>query len=254
MNYQRELKKGAESFDPLDLTKKTRDIVCKKSSRKYTDFYKVGVYGGIATVYTVGCNLRCYFCWVGPGRDHPEKYGNLYSPRDVVNKLEDICKNKKVSKARISGGGPTLCKEDLLRVLKGIEKSSVIDLFILETNRIIFGDDNEFVSKISKFDKPYVRVSLKAGTLEAWENKTGAQSKYFDLPFKAIENLWKENIDFHVAAMVDPRITDKTEINNIFKKLSKVSEELAENIEWEDIDLYPNTKRRLKAVGKIDLF
>lgn len=60
--YQRELIPETEPIDPLGLTEKTRDIVCDGTSRKYTDFYTVGVYGGIATGYTVGCNLRCFFC------------------------------------------------------------------------------------------------------------------------------------------------------------------------------------------------
>ncbi|MBE0525688.1 MAG: hypothetical protein IH631_02015, partial [Candidatus Thorarchaeota archaeon] len=65
--------------DPIALTEETRKFVCKTSDgvplRKYTRFYAVGVYGGIATAYSVGCNYRCTFCWVDWSRDWPEKYG-----------------------------------------------------------------------------------------------------------------------------------------------------------------------------------
>lgn len=254
MNYQRVLKKGTEPYDPLELTEKTREIVCRGSSRKYTDFYKVGVYGGITTGYTVGCNLRCYFCWVGPGRDHPEDHGKFYSAEEVVDRLENVCRKKRVTKARISGGEPTICKDHLLEVLEGIEDSNFIDFFILETNGLIIGYDDDYVSEISRFEKPYVRVSLKAGTPEAWEEKTGADRSYFELPYRAIEKLWKNGIDFHVAAMVDPRITEEIEVYSVIKNINEISEELAEHIEWETVDLYPNTKRRLKAAGKMDLF
>ena len=44
--------------DPIVLTEQTRERVCKTSEgislRKYTRFYAVGVYGGIATAYSVG--------------------------------------------------------------------------------------------------------------------------------------------------------------------------------------------------------
>ncbi|MBS3816039.1 MAG: radical SAM protein [Candidatus Thermoplasmatota archaeon] len=250
MSYQRELKPGFESFDPLVLTEKTRKIVCSDDSRKYKDFYKVGVYGGIATGYTIGCNLRCYFCWVGPGRDHPEEYGELYSSSEVVKNLEDVAEKSGISKARISGGEPTLCKKHFLKVLEEIERSSVIDTFILETNGVLFGDDREYVKEISKFETLYVRVSLKSGEPEKWEENTGASKKFFELPYRALHHLWKENIDFHVAAMADPRNTSKKEMAGVYSRVAELSEPLAENIEWETIDMYPNTKKRLKALRK----
>ncbi|MFW6197055.1 MAG: hypothetical protein ACOC5D_06960 [Thermoplasmatota archaeon] len=49
--------------------------------------------------------------------------------------------------------------------------------------------------------------------------------------------------------MVDNRITSKDEIKEIYQKVSSVSKILADNIEWESIDLYPNTERRLKCKG-----
>lgn len=246
VSYQRELTPESEPFDPVDLTEETREIVCSGSKRKYTDFYKVGVYGGIATGYTVGCNLRCFFCWVGPGRDRPERYGKPFSSEEVVKELEKVAKKSGVKKARISGGEPTLCREHLTEVLSGLESSDMIDSFILETNGMSFGDDRSYISEIEDLELPYVRVSLKAGYPETWEKKTGAVSDSFDLPYRAIKYLWDSDMDFHVAAMVDPRITSKGEMEAIYEKVKKVSPILAENIEWETIDMYPNTKRRLK--------
>lgn len=250
MNYQRELTPNIEPFDPLELTEKTREIVCEGYKRKYTDFYKVGVYGGIATGYTVGCNLRCFFCWVGPGRDYPEEYGKFFSPEEVVQRLEKVAREKGVNKARISGGEPTLCKKHLLGVLELLEDSSLIDTFILETNGVIFGKDEDYLERLEMFELPYVRVSLKAGFSETWEEKCGAVESTFELPYRAIENLWERDIDFHVAAMVDERITTEKEMLSITKKVAEVSPVLAKNIEWEDIDMYPNTKRRLRAAEK----
>jgi len=49
----------SKPFDPLEISLQTEAIVSKSKSRKYTDFYCTGVYGGISTGYTVGCCLRC---------------------------------------------------------------------------------------------------------------------------------------------------------------------------------------------------
>ncbi|MFW6197056.1 MAG: radical SAM protein [Thermoplasmatota archaeon] len=187
--YQRELKPDSKAFNPLELTQRTREIVCDDSKRKYTNFYTVGVYGGIATGYTVGCNLRCYFCWVGPERDYPEKHGEFYSAEEVAEKLKSTALKKGVQKARISGGESTLCKQHLLKILNHLEANETLDSFILETNGILFGEDESYVEKLEEYDLPYVRVSLKAGFPDRWEEKTWAKAEFFELPYQAIENL-----------------------------------------------------------------
>lgn len=110
----------------------------------------------------------------------------------------------------------------------------------------MLGNDESYVKEREEFEVPYIRVSLKAGLPEKWEGKTEADRKSFELPYKAIEYLWKEDIDFHVAAMADPNITSKKEIESIYRKVSEVPKILAENIEWEIVDLYPNIERQLK--------
>ena len=56
--YPRYVAENWIPFDPVELVKRTEAIVCRGDERKYTDFYVVGVYGGISTGYTVGCSLR----------------------------------------------------------------------------------------------------------------------------------------------------------------------------------------------------
>jgi len=46
-------------------------------------------YGGIATGYTVGCCLRCMFCWVDLSLEFPEKYGAFYSSEKAFNELKE---------------------------------------------------------------------------------------------------------------------------------------------------------------------
>ncbi len=249
MTYPRFLTPNLKPFDPVRLAQETEKIVRRENARKYTAFYATGVYGGIATGYTVGCCLRCFYCWVDLSRDFPEKYGRFYSPREVVSSLEETAKKHRTHKCRISGGEPTLCRDHLLSVLKLIEEDKWFNLFILETNGILFGADRDYVKDISPFTKVHIRVSLKAGNAQGFQSRTGAVARYYELPFQAVENLYETGISFHVAAMTDPRIMGEEERREIIKKLDDIDREVARNLEEEVIDPYDSTLFRLEQAG-----
>ena len=243
--YPEYLTPGFEPFDPLSLASWTEELVCKDSKRRYTDFYCTGVYGGISTGYTVGCCLRCVFCWVDFSRDFPEKFGTFYSPEDAFQKLLENAKKKRVKKMRISGGEPTLCRDHLLGLLDLIEGKDY--QFILETNGILFGADEGYVDKLTKYRNIHVRVSLKAGTPEGFEKRTGAKGDFYELPYQAIRNLMSKKISFHVAAMSDPRLMPSEERATMVKKLREIG--YKDFFEEETCDPYPHTVFRLEKAG-----
>jgi uncharacterized Fe-S cluster-containing radical SAM superfamily protein len=247
-SYPRLLSQDFKPYDPLELARKTENIVCKGNARKYTDFYATGVYGGIATGYTVGCCLRCYFCWVDWSRDYPEKFGDFYSAEQAFENLKKTAINFGVKKMRISGAEPTLGREHLLTLLKLVEESE-FGLFILETNGILFGADESYVKDVSKFKKPHIRVSLKAGTKEGFEKRTGANGEFYELPYRAIEYLKNAEVNFHVAAMTDRLTMDRRERKILLKKLSEIDIDLANQPEEEHIDPYETTLKRMKKAG-----
>lgn len=239
-----------EPFDAVELIKETERLVIRSGphgqERKYESFYVVGVYGGIATGYCVGCCLRCVFCWVSWSRDFPERFGSFYSPEEAFKRLREAALKHRVSKLRISGAEPTLGKEHLLGLLDHVENSE-FPLFILETNGILFGVDRDYVKRVSKFTKPHVRVSLKAGTPEAFTWKTGAKPEAFEIPFQAIRNLLDYNVSFHVAAMsADPRIMTAEERRSLAQKLAEIDPKLLLSLEEEVMDPYDTTLARLK--------
>ncbi|MEW6070153.1 MAG: radical SAM protein [Candidatus Thermoplasmatota archaeon] len=244
-DYIRYLTPDVKPYDALELAKETEKIVCRNKARKYTAFYATGVYGGIATGYTVGCCLRCYFCWVDFSRDFPEKYGDFYSPEQAFENLRKAAYKYGVRKFRLSGAEPTLGKEHLLALLELVETSE-FPLFILETNGILFGADKDYVAKIAKFTKPHVRVSLKAGTAKDFKRKTGAKEENFEIPFQAIRNLLDCNASFHVAAMTDKRIMSKEERDCLIKRLAEIDIRLVRSLEEEVVDPYDTTLARLK--------
>jgi uncharacterized Fe-S cluster-containing radical SAM superfamily protein len=247
--YPRYIKPGFKPFDPIHLARETEEIVCRGNARKYTGFYATGVYGGIATGYTCGCCLRCVFCWVDWSRDFPERYGQLHSPEEAFRRLRETAHQFNVRKLRISGAEPTLGKEHLLRLLEHVERSE-FDLFILETNGMLFGVDRDYVKAVSEFRKAHVRLSLKAGTPEDFARKTGARPEAFEIPFSAIRNLLDFDASFHVAAMsADPRIMSCDERMALVEKLTSINRRLASTLEEEVIDPYETTLARLKHAG-----
>jgi uncharacterized Fe-S cluster-containing radical SAM superfamily protein len=251
--YPRYLTEKFQPFDPVELARETELIVCRSGpggqERKYEAFYCTGVYGGIATGYTCGCCLRCVYCWVSPSRDFPEKFGRFYSPAEAFENLSQAARSYGTKKLRISGAEPTLGKEHLLGLLEHVEKSE-FSLFILETNGILFGVDKDYVRRVSKFSKPHVRVSLKAGTPDAFTRMTGAKPESFELPFQAIRNLLDYGVSFHVAGMMDdPRITKPEERAELARKLLEIDPKLVLNFEGEIIDPYDTTLTRLKSAG-----
>lgn len=246
--YPRFLTKDSEPYDPLELARETEKMVCKGDARKYTAFYATGVYGGIATGYTVGCCLRCFYCWVDWSRDFPEKFGEFYTAEQTFENLKKTAHKFGVRKLRISGAEPTLGREHLLALLKMVEESE-FGTFMLETNGILLGVDEIYVKELERFTKPHLRVSLKAGTPEGFERRTGAEAGSYELPYRAIEYLLNADVSFHVAAMTDRRIMGSEERKALIKKLSEIDLDLATNLEEEHIDSYDTTMERLKFAG-----
>jgi len=250
--------------DPVTLSEQTRMLVCKSVNdvplRKYTRFYAVGVYGGIATAYSVGCNYRCTFCWVDWSRDWPERYGEFYSPQEVYQKLKNIMKTQGLRKARISGAEPTLCPPHLLGVLELVhQERENFDLFVIETNGVVLSQERDLAERLSQFASNnkntvgHVRLSIRGGLPHAFEEKTGMQGKFVDLPFVAAQRLWDAGVSFHVAVVVDPRFTTDEEKQIIYDKLDAIHPSVKSKVEEEFLDPYPHALVRLRAVGREDV-
>ena len=262
--YQRFLTPESKPFDPVELARETEKIVTREGleglERKYTGFYSVPVYGGIATGYAAGCCLRCIYCWSNWSRDFPEKHGEFYAPIQAAQNLfkaaergitySDYWRERipKVDKLRVSGCEPTIGKEHLLKLLEYVEQSRYP--FYLETNGILFGADRDYVKNLSKFSRfIYVRVSFKAATPEGFTQRTGAIGEFYELPFKALKYLLDDGIYARAAAMTDSKVMPNEERRILIEKLNEIdpSARYSETLEEEIIDAYDTTIKRLKA-------
>jgi uncharacterized Fe-S cluster-containing radical SAM superfamily protein len=245
-------KTGSRLFDTLGLARSTETVVCRGDKRKYYGFWVTpqNYSAGVATGYAVGCGLRCVFCWANETRDNAEQGSDFYSPEEVFERLSALVAAKKgLDMVRISNGEPTIGKEHLLKVLELIEKSEIRE-FVLETNGILLGHDEDLVKSLAKFKKLYVRLSLKAGTPEAFSRKTGATPDGFELQFQGIRNLMKHKVRTGVAAMsADPRFMPPLERVSLIGKLAAIDPALVLALEEEMTVLFPTTQKRLDSDG-----
>jgi len=230
-------------IDPVKISELTQRQVCKDGLRKYYRFRPAKFYGGISTADCVGCCLRCAFCWSWNIVSQPEHHGHFYHPNDVARRLKKIAEKKHFTQMRISGNEPTLCWEHLLKVLELINGKF---LFILETNGILIGHNDEYAKELSKFKNIYVRVSLKGTCEEEFSKLTTSLPDGFTLQLKALENLSRYKVQGHPACMIS--FSPPENIKALRKRLKAIHSDF-EDFEVEELILYPHVEERLKKLN-----
>jgi uncharacterized Fe-S cluster-containing radical SAM superfamily protein len=231
-------------YNPIELTKRIENIVVNNNLKKYYRFRGTGFYGGISTADTVGCNLRCKFCWSGSSVWNAKNFGEFYLPEQVADKIHDIARKKGYNKLRISGGEPTIGRNHLLTLLK---KINIKFLFILETNGILLGTDRTYVEELSQFKNLHIRVCLKGATTEEFSFLTGAKEG-FKYQLKALKYLRDVGVSFNIAL-----VSIQKNQNLLLNRLREMDLEQI-MIEKEEIKLYPQVKKRLNREGILHYF
>jgi uncharacterized Fe-S cluster-containing radical SAM superfamily protein len=232
-------------YDPIELSKKTEKIVVENNLKKYYRFRPTGFYGGIATADTVGCNLRCKFCWSGNSVWNSKNTGKFYSSEDVADKLKSIADKKGYHQLRISGGEPTIGKQHLIDLLENISSKY---LFILETNGILLGYDKKYIDDLSVFENLHVRVCLKGADSEEFSLFTGAL-KGFEYQIKALQYLRNKQMNFNIAL-----VSAHMEKKPLFLKMLLDMDLDKVMVEYEEIKLYPLVRKRLQNEKLLNYF
>ena len=232
-------------YDPIELSKKAEELVVKNNLKKYYRFRPTGFYGGIATADTVGCNLRCKFCWSGSSVWNSKNTGEFYLPEDVAKTLQTIAEKKNYKQLRISGGEPTIGKTHLLNLLEKIKPNN---LFILETNGILLGHDKKYVNDLSSFENLHIRVCFKGADPEEFSLLTGAENG-FEYQIKALDYLKEKQMSFNIALVSN----NPEKKNHFLKRLIEMNLEKI-MIEDEEIKLYPKVRKRLQKEKLLDYF
>ena len=232
-------------YDPIELSKKTEKIVVENNLKKYYRFRPTGFYGGIATADTVGCNLRCKFCWSNNSVWNARSTGEFYSSEEVADKLQSIADKKGYHQLRISGGEPTIGKQHLIDLLENIKTKY---LFILETNGILLGYDKKYIEDLSVFENLHVRVCMKGADSEEFSLFTGAK-KGFEYQIKTLQYLRDKQMNFNIALIS----THKEKKHHFFQRLVEMDLDKV-MIEEEEIKLYPMVRKRLQKEKLLNYF
>lgn len=192
--------------------------------------------------------MRCIFCFSGFPRDHPQSIGQFYEPEQVFKGLLDCAVKYDYGKLRITGNEPTLGKEHLFGVLKLVEKTDF--LYILESNGILIGYDEDYATQLGELKRVHVRISLKGTYSQEFSRLTGAAASAFDLQLKALENLTSHNVPCNPAVMTS--FSSRESVERLRERLRAIDHSFANHLEEENVILYPPVIRRLEE-NKIEL-
>ncbi|HDJ66821.1 MAG TPA: radical SAM protein, partial [Nitrososphaeria archaeon] len=234
-------------YDPVESHLKIEKLVVRGEGeyqeRRYYRFRTDRWYGGIVTADCVGCGLFCKFCWVSDRvRSNPVKVGRFYTAKDVAERLRPLMMKKRLWRARVSGGEPTIGKDHLLNLLKILD--GIVEEFILETNGILIGWDEDYAKKLASYKSLHVRVSLKGCNEREFELLTGADQKGFKLQLQALKNLIDYGVSCHPSVMTS--FSPKSSLMSLLERLKQIDPILKEEVEVEELILYPHVVRRLK--------
>ena len=233
-------------YDPVHLANSLEKAISEGERRKYYRFRGARWYGGIATGDVVGCNLLCHFCWARDNvRLNASKVGDLFSPEESFARLDGIARSKGYGLLRLSGQEPTIGKDHLLSLLRLIDDSP--HHFILETNGIMIGHDRDYAPAIASHRRASVRVSLKGASEEEFSRLTGARPEGYGLQLKALERLHEAGADFHVALMTS--FSSQENLERLLERLKSIDQSIAQNVEAEELILYPHVVNRLQREG-----
>lgn len=214
----------------------------KVQERKYWRFRVDRWYGGIITADAVGCGLVCKYCWVSDAvMFKPAAVGEFYIPEQVAKILADMAKKQRLTQLRVSGGEPTIGKRHLLQLLDNLKDEQLN--FILETNGILIGHDIEYAKDLATYPFVHVRVSLKGCNEKEFTMLTDAKPEGFRLQLKALENLVKAGVECHPAVMTS--FSQENSLKQLVPQLGSISQKLANNLETEELILYPRVKRKI---------
>jgi uncharacterized Fe-S cluster-containing radical SAM superfamily protein len=173
---------------------------------------------------------------------HPDTIGRFYAPKMIAESLVSLAKKFELRQLRVSGGEPTIGKTHLLQLLDALQGGGC--RFILETNGIPVATDESYAASLSKYDFAHARVSLKGCSDKDFATLTGAKQYGFTLQLKALQNLIDAGVSCHPSVMVS--FSSRKSLQMLRKRLKQISSHLVDELEIEQLILYPHVIRRLR--------
>lgn len=168
-----------------------------------------------------GCNFHCKGCF-RPARDEG---GTRLTAEETLERMERACLNyygKVPSEAMITGGEPTLDRDYLLSLVKGLKEKG-FEKIVLMTNGYELGVDEDYVNELEEAGLTEAHVDLKAFSEDVHRWYTGKSNEPV---LRAIEKLNASGIKLLVQTVYMPGIVDDAEIEKIAKFLASVNKNI----------------------------
>jgi uncharacterized Fe-S cluster-containing radical SAM superfamily protein len=240
-------------FDPIERAREAENAVSRGTDRKYYRFRAAPYYGGIATADAVGCCFLCAYCWNYGKILKPQTIGKFYSPAEVANNLYRTAWKKQYRRCRITGCEPILGERSLAHLCEVITRIHENDLsldFILETNGLMLGLNPEFIEKL-KFPNLHIRVAVKGWDESSFQEITGADKDYFELPLRGLKKMLEAGLDAWLAVMWD--VFGNSGIEKLNNKLNDLG--IESEVEVEAMERYPHVMENIadRKLSLIDL-
>ena len=234
------------SNDPVEYGKVIEQKVMKGNERKYYKIKYTKWYGSIISAYTLGCILRCAYCWNYNKNENLSKYGSFKSPREVAKRINKLLEEHNCRFCRVTGGEAILgyrSAEHLVEIIGSVE----VEQFLVETNGIILGRCPEILDMFEDVkDKAVFRVSIKGYDYSHFERVTDRPGCWLDCTFNCIRELSRRKFAYWVCVMGE--IFQEEGIQKIKSILSSLGYQ--GHIEVESLNLnYPGVKERLEKRG-----
>lgn len=168
-----------------------------------------------------GCNFHCKGCF-RPARDEG---GTRLTAEETLERMERACLNyygKVPSEAMITGGEPTLNRDYLLSLVKGLKEKG-FEKIVLMTNGYELGVDEDYVNELEEAGLTEAHVDLKAFSEDVHRWYTGKSNEPV---LRAIEKLDASGIKLLVQTVYMPGIVDDAEIEKIAKFFASVNKNI----------------------------
>ena len=237
-----------QGYDPIALAAATEKVVVVGNRRKYANLARrLRFYGGTTSATEVGCNLRCKFCFSDRPVRKPGNTGKFYTPQEVFNALDKSARKHGHKLISASASEGTLGKRHLFELLELVDASKYI--FVLETNGMTLGDDENFAQQLARFKNLHVRVSIKGTNPEEYHRLTGAIASSYTLPYHALRHLIDAGVSCNACLSLS--FSTQTGLDEAKTRLAAIRPGLLRSLEEEYITLFPKVAKRLAESGLV---
>jgi len=233
-------------YDPIALATATEKVVVAGNRRKYANLARpLRFYGGTSSATEVGCNLRCKFCFSDKPVRKPATTGKFYTPKEVFNALDKSAKRYGHKLISASASEGTLGRQHLFELLELVDQSDYI--YVLETNGMTLGHDEEFAKQLARFKNLHVRVSIKGTNPDEYARLTGAHPESYELPYQALTHLMDAGVSCNVCLSLS--FSTQAGLEDAKRRLADIRPGLLKSLETEYITLFPKVAKRLHDAG-----